>query len=532
MTFSEHPPQDSAPHESAPQESAPTLPTELAPLDRWLTADGAAWRRQVPSHGPLDAHVRQLAALPAPAPLRGEQETAGRTAMIGGSTRAVGTRRSAGRAGVDFAGQRRRWPAAAGVLAAAALVALFAGLLYGMAPRISSSPPPMASPRPTAVQTSTAWQVFAGLRYFVPQNNELGGLAFAPSDPRTVYLALSHPLTLRRTTDDGQTWQTLALPGDPSAVDRLMVFVSPLDARTVFIQFFPSAASETPALYRSTNGGDTWQAVQLPVAGGIAEPEPAPILPFNSFEPLLYAQGSRLFAIAGCVAWCGSPSPTVIVSADGGATWTVTDTAIRAAGQEVCQDAVSSTGGNVFALTAAAGSCGASTFPPEELWQSADDGADWTLVAHVSGTVAFPRVAPRAGNAPLLYALFADITLTSTGYTESGQSLKASADGGRTWQPAPMSGIPSTLYAVSKPLGVLSDGTVLMAFSASRDESIYGWRAGEAAWHQVTPPTAGPIDTFTIVPDPGGSDTLLAEVSLSSTQTGATLEAESFVVAG
>jgi hypothetical protein len=310
------------------------------------------------------------------------------------------------------------------------------------------------------------------------------------------------------------------LPGNLSAVSDLWMSVSPLDARTIFVQFYASASETSPYTYISGDAGESWQRVKLPIPGEFSSFLPQPLTPPPLLRDPLRAQGTHLFAMDNCYALgCGWTHPELVTTTDGGVTWATADDGIRAAGQIICDFAVSSAGSDVFAFTAPSGCNSGDPLPAEQLWHSADSGAHWSHISTLTMTIACDlHVVPRAGQTPLLYALNLYPVAKPNGYglTLTPHDVQASVDGGRTWQSAPSAGIQRPLFLTSRPLGVLSDGTLLVGFASAlgRQETIYGWKLGQSTWEKITPPTLGPIDAFTAVPGPDGSNTLLAEVDL------------------
>jgi hypothetical protein len=90
--------------------------------------------------------------------------------------------------------------------------------------------------------------------------------------------------------------------------------------------------------------------------------------------------------------------------------------------------------------------------------------------------------------------------------------LLASTDGGKTWSAAPAQGIPAgsdSLYG--GPIGVLSDGSVILAFGSEPNINIttfYAWKVGEASWHQLAPTFTGYIDDLLVLPGSGGKQAI------------------------
>jgi hypothetical protein len=431
-------------------------------------------------------------------------------------------------------------------IAAIVVVALLAGVFYALAASQGRSGP-ASVPSPTA-QTHGKWQTLASL----PFSEAPQGPAIAPSDPSAIYEATLAPVKLRRTTDQGAHWTELRVPGDTSNLESFQVFVSPLNARVVFVTLTtpqaptgqesvcpvilasqpPTAASTTlrgsgasplagrlplsgkvpcSLQYYSVDGGASWQQLILPLRAALVDPDR--IFAIGPTR-ILSAQGSRLYAAAGCGPQCGGPGDDIVTSADGGARWTQADYDIRAAGHYVCDFSAAPSGSDVFAITATE-SCGGEGGPPIYLWHSADAGAHWTKVRQLP-TNGWRRMAvvSQPSGQPLLYLQSPQITPQNhmDAITDGPTHFMVSADGGKTWTAAPASGIGGSTESPSGPLCALSDGTVIEYFGDTTTSALYGWRLGESSWRMVAPPFKGDLLQM-FVTRQGESDALLAVTS-------------------
>jgi uncharacterized protein (TIGR03437 family) len=141
------------------------------------------------------------------------------------------------------------------------------------------------------------WTATAGAGLPAPATNPLAltALAVDAQSPTTLYAATTQGPYV--STDGAATWQSISsgLPG----LNVAAIAAHPTQAGTVFVAVPPS-----PALFRSTNFGQTW--TQLPT--------PAPSIP-NSLI-LDIAIGSN-----GTIVAASSNGP-IIISADNGNTWT------------------------------------------------------------------------------------------------------------------------------------------------------------------------------------------------------------------
>ena len=119
-----------------------------------------------------------------------------------------------------------------------------------------------------------------GLTYEVLFENEsvhsIGDIAVAPSDPNILYLGSGEANNSRSTywgdgvyksTDAGQTWTNMGLP-ESHHIGRIVVH--PNDPNVVYVAALGHLYSENPerGLYRSTNGGRSWDQVLAPEVRG------------------------------------------------------------------------------------------------------------------------------------------------------------------------------------------------------------------------------------------------------------------------
>ncbi|MGA9506217.1 MAG: hypothetical protein WBV31_17375, partial [Terriglobales bacterium] len=97
----------------------------------------------------------------------------------------------------------------------------------------------------------------------------IGALAVAPSDPNTIYVGSGEGLRrpdlsvgngVYKSSDGGRTWQHLDLQ---DAQQIASIIVDPKDANRVFVaaQGHPYGPNEQRGIFRSLNGGRTWEKV-------------------------------------------------------------------------------------------------------------------------------------------------------------------------------------------------------------------------------------------------------------------------------
>src|SRR5262249_16252234 len=126
---------------------------------------------------------------------------------------------------------------------------------------------------------------------------------------------------------------------------------------------------------------------------------------------------------------------------------------------------------------------------------------------------------------PLLYGLMpktVSVTPDKAGLphgnlSDNTSDIKASMDGGKTWLPAPSQVIPPGLSPYEAALGVLSDGAIIASFIPQgfnnmnndlKGSVLYGWKVGDASWHQIAAPLTKILSALTIAPGSNGNDTL------------------------
>ncbi len=536
------------------------VPDDLQGVHGRLLADGGAWRRGLPSTQGIVQRARSETMRDSgntPSGRSPVDRDPGRTRVLTAGYSRYGTTPPRG-ASMSAAKPLRT---VAGATAALAVVALLAFLFYGFAHTRGG---PATGPQPaSSAATGNGWQVNAALAFTA--NQQLGGgfPAISPADPNTVYEATLSPVTLRRTTDAGKSWTTLKAPGDTSNLEDVQIFASPLDAKSVFLTLttpLPSsqaatcptvaanltatadASSTTLPLalkrpppscslqYHSTDSGTTWTQVKLPAALTSID------LGFNLPEArVLLAQGNRLYADAGCGLLCVGPgndivTNDIVTSADGGGAWTLADSALRAAGANICDFAPSPSGSDVFALASQQG-CDNEALPPLTLWHSADAGAHWSKVSATSSNLSEGmQVVAQASGSQLLYIHMPQTTAVphTVQMTNDATSLRVSADGGKTWTSAPSAGAPNGATPVTGPLATLRDGTVVEGMGDANAPALYGWKLGDTAWHLVAPALKGQVAQLLVIAH-GSADELIAITATPSSQTHPMYAVQSYV---
>ncbi|HEY7124288.1 MAG TPA: sialidase family protein, partial [Ktedonobacterales bacterium] len=313
------------------------------------------------------------------------------------------------------------------------VVAVFVLLFTTILPKHTNKPTLGSSgtPKPKASATATTISLPAGQWTSTFTGNAQDGDApmLFPGNTRILYQNQTAngdtTIRIRRSDDGGKTWHKLAAPGGlPSVFDSTSVFVSSLDPNVVFItltlyqiphpnlcQLTPTGSNALARLsggptcgvqYLSTDGGQHWSRLALPIAGALGAPYGGHFQNPTS-EEILRPQGQRLYSTisnystVGNVTF-GGASVRILASDDGGKTWKLVDADLRANSQNACDYAPTPTGSTIFAITETSGCYDPNDYTPASqfLWRSDDGGAHWSQVSQLPAlagdlALAFPQ---------------------------------------------------------------------------------------------------------------------------------------------
>lgn len=485
---------------------------ELLVMHRRLEADGAAWRRRLPSTDSLQQWVShgglpRQAKAPADTLASSDLEPAANPLPQRPTPSAS-----------------RRIQGFAAVSAALAVVLLFGLLIHTITgSHIATS---TATPTAAATRNATAgstepitgkWTTLDGLTFTSGAGMlaQAGFVAIAPSDTNVVYEAALSPVSLRRTRDGGASWQKLTMPSAPTTVAVVEIYVSPLDANDVFLTItgFKATGDVSPCTnglaaanlhggilasgqiscsttYRSTNGGAQWKLLRLPVAGAISA---GPTSFLGVAANPLQAQGNTLYALVNCGANCSGDPGFILKSTDNGATWKTTGPPGR-----VCAFTALPDHSTIFAATAS-GPCGiyeggaSAAF----LERSDDGGESWRQIGRPpnNGLLGMAATYAPGTDNPVLYVESPQVETQShsVNFDIQANSIYASSDNGAHWTQAPSSSATPTRSTMSAaPIFAGADGSIVLGFTDGTTSSgsmrLLMWRPGQRAWQPASPP--------------------------------------------
>jgi hypothetical protein len=269
--------------------------------------------------------------------------------------------------------------------------------------------------------------------------------------------------------------------------------------------------------YVSKDGGASWQALNLPSAGHVGTP--------FSLSSAFQVQGGTLFSQLTTDLNGPAPLGYRLVKSSDGVNWQYADGTLAAHSLVVTQFVVSARGGEIFAVSAPAdGTNGDGKAYSSELWHSTNAGASWTDIGPLTqgGSPTYAQlsaVTVSASNAAQVY-----YTAQATG--NGHHQLYMSTDGGRTWQAAPMAGLPADVSQSQtnpaipatpapempwtgvkvQPIGALADGSLVVEYAQSLQIPLgtpqanggafmllnshvtyYALTPGASAWTALTP---------------------------------------------
>jgi len=252
----------------------------------------------------------------------------------------------------------------------------------------------------------------------------IGAIALAPTDVNVVYVgtgegnprnSASVGRGVYKSTDAGESWTLLGLE-DSEKISRIRVH--PTDPDTVYVAALGHewGANEERGVFRSTDGGETWEKILY-----VDENTGAADLAMDPENPRILYAAMYDFRRVAYHFRSGGPGSGLYRSTDGGDTWTEL-TAIE--GNGLPEGLIGRIGVQVAPSDADIVYAMIESQAPGELWRSADRGKTWQMVSDSRGI-----------NSRGFY--FSDLRVDTADpnrvYALSG-SMQVSEDGGRTFR--------------------------------------------------------------------------------------------------
>ncbi len=208
------------------------------------------------------------------------------------------------------------------------------------------------------------------------QTGSVGAIAVAESDPNVVYVGMGeHPVRgvanshgdgVYRSNDAGKTWKHLGLDGT-RAISRIRVHPDNPDLVYVAAQGAPYGATKERGIYRSRDGGRTWEQVLF-----VSESAGASDLSMDRTNPrVLYAAFWDHIRHPWEVV-SGGPGSGIWKSTDGGDTWEKINEGLPALMGKIGVDVSTANPERVYAMVEAD--------PGGGLFRSDDGGKHWRLM--------------------------------------------------------------------------------------------------------------------------------------------------------
>ncbi len=249
----------------------------------------------------------------------------------------------------------------------------------------------------------------------------VGAIAVSESDPNVIYVGMGeHPIRgvtsshgdgVYRSTDAGRTWTHVGLEAT-RAISRIRVHPHDPDLVYVAAQGAPFAPTPDRGIYRSRDGGETWERVLH-----VDENTGASDLAMDRTNPRILYAAMWDHDREPWVIRSGGPGSGFWKSTDGGDTWTEIDDGLPETMGKTAIDVSPADPDRVWALVEA-------DEDGDGIYRSDDGGKSWTLLN--SDRVLRAR-------AWYYIEVFADPGDRETVYVMNSPFLR-SIDGGRTWE--------------------------------------------------------------------------------------------------
>ncbi|MFO8175182.1 MAG: hypothetical protein R6T96_12925, partial [Longimicrobiales bacterium] len=205
----------------------------------------------------------------------------------------------------------------------------------------------------------------------------IGAIGVAESDPNVIYVGTgeapirgvttSHGDGMYRSTDAGATWTHMGLP-DAGQISRVIVHPRDPDLVYVAVQGQIWGPSDERGVYRSRDGGKTWQAVlQVDEETGATDLSMDPTNP-RILYAAMWEHGRKPWFVKS-----GGTAGGIFKSADGGGSWEKLGGGLPALIGKIGIDVSASSPNRIYAIVEAELDKGG-------LYRSDDAGNTWTLM--------------------------------------------------------------------------------------------------------------------------------------------------------
>jgi photosystem II stability/assembly factor-like uncharacterized protein len=257
----------------------------------------------------------------------------------------------------------------------------------------------------------------------------IGALAMAPSDHQVIWAGTGEPWVIRnrdtfgdgvyRSTDGGRSWEHMGLERT-GRIARIVV--DPRDPNVVFVCAEGRGTGPQPerGVFRTADGGRSWQRVLF-----VNENTGCSGLAMDPHNPRVLFAGMWQFEMHPWGYYSGGPGSGVYVSRDGGLTWRRLEQGLPKPPLGKIDVAVAPTDSNrVYALI--------ETRDQGSLWRSDDGGHSWRVINYSRLLTArggyYIRIAVSPASADEVYVANSSFMVS----TDGGENFRAVPWGGDT----------------------------------------------------------------------------------------------------
>jgi photosystem II stability/assembly factor-like uncharacterized protein len=238
------------------------------------------------------------------------------------------------------------------------------------------------------------WKSEDGGEYWRPvfddqPDHAIGALAVAPSDPEIVWAGTGEPhirsnvslgTGVYKSTDGGETWQHMGL-ASPIRTSRIVIDPTNPDIVYVAVLGHGHGPQQERGIFRTKNGGETWEHVLF-----VDENTGASSLEMDPNNPRILFAGMWQIEIHTWGRESGGPGSGIYMSRDAGDTWSKLEghglPRLPVGKVDICMTPANSD--RIYALIETGDGVpwhGQET-ESGELWRSDDGGRNWQLMTH------------------------------------------------------------------------------------------------------------------------------------------------------